>query len=404
MTTPTTERIPTSARNADILDLAALLKTQNAAKLDLVVPACNIAAVNCGQLGLTGVPVQMNERGVTDPNGAYAVTEVGDDGLSDKLRIPRAYLRDMRSRHGALLDANINGWLTHEAYAERSYLVRTFQGDTEDGTRGIVRAFLSDSYRVVDNWDVLGTALETVRDVAPDAQVYSCDLSERRMIVNFAVPSFTAEAPTFLSNYTSPFGEGGVQRAGRIRDFGFGADAGGRPIVFSGLRLTNSETGGGKFKLQPVIIVQVCTNGQTIPGLSVEAVHLGGKLEAGVVQWSDETQARNLDLIKAKTKDAVRTFLAPTFLAEQVAKIEAKSGTEISDAPKAVQVVSRELKYSDHEMAGILDHFSGAQPVGRRTSGGLVNAITSYAQTVQSPDRATELTDTALRALDLVRA
>jgi len=66
------------------------------------------------------------------------------------LGIPAGYLRRMREQQPALLDANINTWLSEAP--QRRFLVRTLRG--EDGGPGIARAFLSDSYRIVDNLDV----------------------------------------------------------------------------------------------------------------------------------------------------------------------------------------------------------------------------------------------------------
>jgi hypothetical protein len=138
-------------RNATLADLVDLLKQQQVTKLDAVVPAAAITSV-AGALHITGLggePV-LTADGVTTPPGVFAPTAVCDTGLADKLGIPAAYLRRMREQQPALLDANLNTWLAETP--QRRFLIRTLRGQA--GGQGIARAFLSDSYRIVDNLDV----------------------------------------------------------------------------------------------------------------------------------------------------------------------------------------------------------------------------------------------------------
>ena len=82
-------------------------------------------------------------------------------------------------------------------------------------------------------------------------------------------------------------------------------------MVFSGFMLTNSETGCGAFSLVPRLVAQVCDNGMTITRDAMRAVHLGERLDEGVVTWSGNTLDKTLALITAKTTDAVAAFLDP---------------------------------------------------------------------------------------------
>jgi hypothetical protein len=130
-------------------------------------------------------------------------------------------------------------------------------------------------------------------------------------------------------------------------------------------------------------------------------VHLGGKLEEGVVTWSDDTQRKQLDLITAQARDAVARFLSQEYLDQVVAGIEEKAGAPVTKAADRIEVIGKALGFSADETAGILDHFiQGSTP----TAGGVANAITSFSQTIDDADRAHELDATALRALDLAAA
>jgi len=209
-------------RNATLADLVDLLKQQQVTKLDAVVPAAAITSVT-GALHITGLggePV-LTADGVTTPPGVFAPTAVCDTGLADKLGIPAAYLRRMREQQPALLDANLNTWLAEAPH--RRFLIRTLRGQA--GGQGIARAFLSDSYRIVDNLDVLLAALAGIKASGAATQIVGCDLTERRMYVLVQSADIAVHAPTLLAGYRSPF---------------TGASGADNPLVFAGFVISNS--------------------------------------------------------------------------------------------------------------------------------------------------------------------
>ena len=116
------------------------------------------------------------------------------------------------------------------------------------------------------------------------------------MYVRVVCEQVRALAPALLAGYRSPF---------------TGAAGADNPVVFAGFVLTNSETGCGAFSLMPRLVAQVCRNGMTITRDAMRAVHLGERLEQGVVTWSDNTRDKTLALITAKTTDAVADLPRP---------------------------------------------------------------------------------------------
>src|ERR1700677_2431154 len=109
-----------TARNATLEDLTALLRGQQARMVDVVAGAAAIRAQG-GHLLIDGTVPVLGDDGVTMSAGRYRPTEVCDQGLAAKLRIPAAYLRLMRTEHAALWDANVNGWLARD---DRKFLLR----------------------------------------------------------------------------------------------------------------------------------------------------------------------------------------------------------------------------------------------------------------------------------------
>ena len=381
MTTSDTTPAPMGARNATLADLARLLREQQARKVDIVAPATAIRA-RAARLVVDDTVPELGPDGVTSTAGSYIPTEVCDQGIADKLGIPAAYLRRMREDKPDLYDVNVNGWLDGDG---RRFLLRCLQPSTGRGS-GVARAFLSDGYKIIDNLDVLMAALDGVRNSGFPVEIDGCDLTERRMYVRVVCEQVRVLAPALLAGYRSPF---------------TGASGADNPVVFAGFVITNSETGCGAFTLTPRLVVQVCRNGMTITRDALRAVHLGERLDEGVVTWSGNTKDKILALITAKTTDAVATFLDPCYVERAVRAIERDAGQPLADPQEAVRTVSQRLRFTEVQQNDILNHFIRSGDV---TAGGLMHAVTSAAQTQGDADTAHEMESAALRALDIATA
>jgi len=374
MTHPTAPTLTT--RNATLADLAALLRDQQARKVDVVAQASAIHA-EAGRLVIDRIDPQLTPDGVTLTSGTYTPTEVCDQGVADKLAIPAAYLRRLRTEHVSLYDANVNGWL---ARSDKRYLIRGLRGQNGGG---VARAFLSDGYKVIDHLDVLMAALDGIRQSGMVVNFEGCDLTERRMYVRVVSDTVTALAPALLRGYRSPF---------------TGASGADNPVVFGGFVLSNSETGCGAFSLTPRLVVQVCGNGLTITKDALRAIHLGGRMDEGVIRWSSETQQRNLALVTAQARDAVTTFLDTSYVQAKLSEITQAASRPVDDPEQAITVVSQRLRFTDDQQKAILNHFiRGADP----TAGGVMHAVTSVAQTLDDADTAYEMEAQGLRAMEL---
>lgn len=409
-----------TTRNASIEDLFALLQQQQNAKLDAVVPAAAIRSVGgAWHVDSLGEP-EITEDGVSPaPSGVFVPTAIADAHVAEKLGIPLAYLRKLRASRPDLYDANVNGWLhgfdgwygevngepvggPGKSVDPRSFLVRTFRGDP--GEPGVARALLSQRYGFFDNFDSLVAVLDGVRQAGVTAVPEGCDLSEHRMRVRMVCPEVKALAPTLLANYRSPWGQGqaGLDRVRQVAAAeGLGYGDGGEPVIFAGFEFSNSETGGGAWTLAPRLIVQVCRNGLRWDVAKDRKVHVGGKLDEGVVTWSAETELRQLAVMTSKATDAVRYFLSQEFVDDVVGQLEAKAGRELSKPAEAVEVVTKRLRVPEDRAQTILDHFVRG---GQTTVAGVLAAFTSAAQTIVDPDEAAELEQLGMEAFNLAAA
>ncbi len=378
----TISQIPHSLhRNASLRDLANVLHEQQDRKLDIIAPAPTIRA-EAGHLIVQGADHKISADGVTACPGTFQPTEVCDNGIAEKLGIPSGYLRRTRREAPDLWDANVNGWLSRSQ--NRSFMVRTLRPHA--GGAGVARAFLSNGYRIIDNYDILTAALDGVRQAKAHVRVHSCDLTDQRMYIRIVADEIRAYAPELLRNYRSPF-------SGNR-----GAD---NPTVFAGLQISNSETGCGAFTIVPRLIVEVCDNGLTITKDATRNVHIGGRQDDGIVKWSDRTRARTLDLVTSQTADAVRTFLNPDYIGRQLHSLQAAAAVRIKDPEATITTVAQRLKFTEERRKAILNHFIEGADI---TAGGVLHAVTSVAQTLPDADQAHEMESTGLRAMELAAA
>jgi len=388
----------TLARNASLEDLVEILRGQQPRRFDVVVPATAIRAER-GNLVLAGSGVELSADGVTTTDGTYVPTAVCDGGIADKLGIPPSYLTRMRTERLDMYDSNVNGWLrgvdllVDDPDAEgklryesaqpdpRRFLVRCFRD--ADGGLGVARALLSDSYKPIENLDVLMTCLEGIGQAGVGVSVTAASLTDRNMYVKIRSTEVTALAPTLLRNYRNPW---------------HGTSGRDNPVVFAGFLLRNSEVGHGAFSIAPYIEIQVCANGMVRGDQAIRAQHLGGKLPEGQITWADDTQAKNLELIGLKTRDAIKAFLSQEWLETQIAQIEEKSDRELDKPEETIKQVTAKLRYTQAQQDDILRMFIKG---GDTTTGGVMQAVTASAQNQTDADLAAEMEADAFRVLDL---
>jgi hypothetical protein len=393
-------------RNLDPATLLELLKTQHAAKQDVVVPADSITSI-WGKIVVPGGFQIMDENGVTSGPLVLESTDTFDGGLCDKFRLGRKHLREIRDNAAAeafdpesdgasyrgswtaLLDETINRFVKADT---RKMLVRSYVDKTTG--IGVGRWLGSDSYGIIDNFDVIMSAMEAINTSGLTTEA-KATLSERKMTVHVTCPEITALAPELLKGYRTPFEDSGYGQTG-LRDA-----TGNLPIVQAGFKLDNSETGGSRFVLTPEITVRVCTNGMVINAAKIAKTHLGAKLDEGVIQWSDDTRRANIELVKTTTRDVVTAFLTPGYLADTIAKLEEKAGKPLDSPNKTIEVVGKSLGFTESEQDLILSMFVKG---GQSTTGGIMQAVTAAAQLIDNPDRSEEVGSLGVEAMEAAYA
>lgn len=366
----------------DLKELLNQLQAEQAVKRDMVVPSSCLSYKD-GHLIIRNVSKNpemddlLRSTGVTVTEQEQTVLtlkplEPFNRQLAGRFDIPFMYYKKMMEEANIpLLDQNINHWFKT---VPKNYLIRCFSIKGED--RGVVRAILGDRYRILDNLDVLLAALDAVRQSGVNIQIESADITDTKMYVRFIAPDVVQESPTLLKNYRVPNQDKG-------NDYG----------IHAGFILTNSETGHGSSYVAPRLVVSACRNGMILKQDATNKVHLGGRMDEGRIDWSEETKTKNVELIIAQVKDAVKTYTSLDYLGQSIDKLEGNGTKMLTNPIDTITNISRELNFSEEKQKDLLSYFMQSSDL---TGFGVAQAVTYFAHAKADADQQFELEAVAM--------
>lgn len=335
-------------------DLAKELDRQQEAKRDFIAPTQNL------RLKLTP-----EKKPILDiyGHGEFGIRDLAHQQIGARVGIPKTYYDRMRSDAPDLLSMNVNHWFADKP--ERR-MVRTMDGDA--------RAFLSDRYRPLDNFDLGEVTINTLLDPKLKATIESCALTETRLYIKARTEIITAEI-----------------RKG--------------DIVQAGIVVSNSEVGMGTVKVEPFIFRLVCLNGAIANDHSMRKHHVGRGHEGGELAeefFRDETRKADDRAFWMKVKDVVRGSFRKDVFEKIVDSMRRATQDEIKADPiKAVEVTQRMFGLNESEQGGVLRWLIKE---GDLTRYGMMNAVTRVSQEATDYDRATELERLGGTVLELPRS
>lgn len=266
-------------------------------------------------------------------------------------KIPKPFYDRLRGSYVDVLDTTVNRILHQEPSKQ---MLRTIDGKC--------RAFLSDRYRRLDNYDLLTHAVPALAEVlggAPDAHVESCALTDERLYLSVIFPMWTAEI--------------------RVGD----------PVKL-GVRISNSEVGSGKCSVETILYRLVCKNGM-VTQHALRRAHVGRRVEADedLTIYSDETLRLDDAAFFAKVADAIRACASEARFEQIVSEMRDLAGLRVeADPPAAVELLSNRVGFTEGEKGAVLRHLIEG---GDLSAWGYVNAVTRTAQDADSYDRSMEI-------------
>ena len=295
--------------------------------------------------------LQMLEDGKSlalESQGEFSVTDLALSQIGERVGIPTKYLRKMQEEAPQLLATNVNHW-----FGERpeTRMVRTL-----DGT---ARAFLSNRYMRVDNYDVAETALPVLLNTA-GLRIASCEVTENRLYIKAVTDR--------------------VQRE---------------------VKISNSEVGLGSVLVSPFAHFLLYTNGIVREG-GKRWNHIGrhaDEKDEVYALLTDETRQADDKALLLKVRDTIRASLDEGLFTRWVDRLEGTTERKLEgDVTKAVEVLSNRLSLTQDEQSSVLRHLIEG---GDLSQYGLINAVTRPAEDAKSYDRATELEMAGATVLDL---
>ena len=308
-------------------------------------------------------------RNPGSPAMKVSLNNLSMDQLCQKLTIPPQYAEKLLASLPTLLDDNINGWLRHEVKQDqpRNFMLRTY---SKDGNTGVLRAVLSDKYFDISTFrlmnEVLAVVAEMEKETGFQIKAQKCDLTNENIFVRFIVPEL--EQKSRILQYFKD-GKTGNQHSG----------------FMTGIIFKNSETGRGMYSIAPRIITGASMTGNIFADESVRRMHIGERLETGTVEWSKETIEAEINSIMAKTRDGLRKWLSPEFLAQTVSLFEAAAETRLAHPIDVVVNLAAELTLNKRTTKTVLEYLNGCGM--GETVFGVVQAFTGAAKEMSADDR-----------------
>jgi hypothetical protein len=338
-----------------IQSLAQEIDRQNAAKRDFLLSTTALALET--EADAQTSRLRFNVAGVSQ---SPVVSALAHDQLGTFLDIPGKFYDRLHTQFPSLLDHNVNT-LLQAADAKR--MVRTLDGRA--------RAFLSDRYRRMDNFQLLAAIVPTFAD-RQDLKYASCEVTERRLYVKVTTESLEAE----------------VKKG---------------DVVRMGLCIRNSEVGLGRLSVDPFLERLICTNGATIAEYGMKRNHsgkrLGDEYESAEELFSDEALAADDKAFFLKVRDLVKATLTDEVFKRIIDDARKAAGEKITgDVPAVVEELADRFTLRDAERAAVLRNLIDG---GDLTRWGALNAVTRVANDLSDYDRSSDLETIGGRILNM---
>jgi len=336
-------------------ELAQELDRQVTAKRDYLVDTRNLVMDSIND----GFQMQM-QNSANHSSTIFGVNDIAHRQIGSALKIPAKYYDMMRTENPELLTANVNSWFNKNPMTR---MVRTM-----DGT---ARAFLSDRYRRIDNYEIAQTVLPILFEL-DGAKVESCEVTEQRMYIKVVNPRLETEVVP--GDY-----------------------------VQSGMIISNSEVGMGSMAIQPLIYRLACTNGMIVNDAATRKYHIGrgNQADEDYSLYSDATLEADDKALMLKVRDTVKAVIDEVQFQKVVKMMrDAKEAKITGRVPQVVELASADYGFTKKEGDNILEHLIKD---GDFTLYGLANAVTRAAQDVESYDRSTDMESIGYTVLGMSR-
>ena len=274
------------------------------------------------------------------------------------------------SKFATRLEQDFPDLLTHSlntimAKQDDKRMIRTLDGNA--------RAFMSDSYRRIDNELVFDGMYPVLTRL--QAKIESVNVSD----------------DYFHLQATMPKVEGEIRKG---------------DVVRYGVTIRNSEVGRGALSVSPLIYRLVCTNGMVLADQIRRRAHIGGSYLDGLqdqswVALSSETQMLKTRVMIAELGEYLEAMASPEMFQKTLATLRDAADENLPAEPTmVVESLGARYNLNRPETDSALIALAESKDYSRW---GLANAVTLLANSSGSYDRAVELETLGGRIMQLNR-
>lgn len=230
----------------------------------------------------------------------YSYNKNAKRQICEITEIPIRYFEKIEKNHKELLANSVNTLIHFE---NKNYLIRTFLNNNTN----VIRAVLSDRYKIINNIDVLEAVNSVLQNVEHTAEV---DIDEDYL---YCAISFESNVLTIGELEATP-----------------------------SLLVVNSEVGDGAFKIIPRVTIDKNIS-FSINNVAIRKTHLGSTKTKGVV---NEELCEDL---KNKITDSIESYINSELFVEDSQDLENRLFRNIADVFKSFEKIVKDLSFTEDE-------------------------------------------------------
>ena len=283
----------------------------------------------------------------------YNITNWTHGQLANYTGIPYSYYNKVMGTSTKLLAENVNHW-----FAQNKDDVRMVRLDGD-----YMRAFVSDRFKRIDNYDVASIAVAEAKQVTETIKFRQAWVTDKMMNLELIDPTQII--------YIDPDKQAQFEQHEPSENYFYKP---GEDVYMAGISITNSEVGYKAFEAQTYLYRLSCSNGLVMP-YSVRRVHLGGRTDEG--DWSRKTRELDISLTESQIRDIVRKAFDKNSIDKAIDELRKAKNEKIPHPQVFVDITAKEFAFTDTEKDNI---WSNLSVEGDLSKYGFIQAMTRTAQ------------------------
>ena len=223
-----------------LTELAAEIERQHATKKDYLAPTSKIEMIAGANVnGVAPIGMILGDQALP-----LTIGDIAHDQIAEHTKIPKIYYDRMQRQAPELLINNVKTWFDR---FPATRMVRTLDGNA--------RAFLSDKFQPLDNYDFAGATLPILAE--RKLNIVSCEITEKKLYIKAVDEKLFRDVPVGYK-----MGDG----SHKIYDTC-------APVII----LANSEVGFGRLVVETGVYTSACTNLCWFAKGGMKRTHVGAR-------------------------------------------------------------------------------------------------------------------------------